>query len=47
MASDYLMIPATSVLFERLFSEVGLLITEYRNRLNIDTIYLYVCLDAW
>ena len=47
MASDYLAIPATSVPVERLFSEAGLLITERRNHLNVDTIRSCVCLDSW
>ena len=47
MAQDYLAIPATSVPSERVFSDVGQLVYDRRNRLNGETIRACICLDSW
>jgi hypothetical protein len=47
MAFDILLILAISVEVERLFSGVGIIVTERRNRLDAETIKALECLKSW
>ncbi|KZV80205.1 putative AC transposase, partial [Exidia glandulosa HHB12029] len=47
MARDYLIIPATSVDVERVFSRGRQLLPYNRNRLSTDSIRALLCVGAW
>jgi hypothetical protein len=47
MALDILSIPAMSAELERLFSGAKITITDYRNRLGIESIEAIECLKSW
>ena len=47
MTLDVLLIPAMATNPERLFSSVGLTITNRRNNLSIETIEALECIKSW
>jgi hypothetical protein len=47
MALDILSIPAMSAGVERLFSQCKIMLTDRRNRLQIDSLQAVECLKSW
>jgi hypothetical protein len=47
MAIDILSIPAMSAGVERLFSQCKIMLTDRRNRLQIDSLQAVECLKSW
>ncbi|CAG9834456.1 unnamed protein product [Diabrotica balteata] len=47
MACDVLLIPATSVLVERLFSKASLVIRKHRNRSSDELARWLLCINSW
>jgi hypothetical protein len=47
MASDILSIPAMSAGVERLFSQCKIMLTDRRNRLQIDSLQAVECIKSW